>query len=150
MNLPNQYFPQTNNNFTTLNRIIWKAPSHQILSLQNFGEEIIQKASELENTGGILTIPYNENNEVTILFLLSFLIGKFRRNAKNIQLYRPQIDAYLKPQALSADYLLIHNLPHCDGLLENLISQDSKQVIIATGTIQELEPLQILVPYQIY
>jgi tetratricopeptide (TPR) repeat protein len=150
MNLPNQYSPQANSNFATLNRIVWKTPSHQILSLYNFGEEIIQKASKLENTGGILTIPYNENDEVTILLLLSFLIGKFRRNSKSVQLYRPQIDAYLKPQALSADYLLIHNLPHSAGLLENLISQDPKQVIIATGTIQELEQLQILVPHQIY
>lgn len=149
MTPPNSLHPQ-NSSFAIFDRVVWKKPGQHTMVLYTHSQEIINKTHEMHLKGGLLIIPYHESNEIEVLLLFSFLFGILKSQPKSVQLYRPQIDAYLKPQALSADYLLIHNLPHCDGLLENLISQDSKQVIIATGTIQELEQLQILVPHQIY
>ena len=104
-------------------------------ALKEHKGRLLEQASEIaEQGGGLLIIAYAEEYEQTIQLLLSLLMGQLRYERKPAQLFLPQLESIPDYELLSNPFLLVHNLPQCQGLIELLDGRRGKlPVIIATG-----------------
>ena len=121
-------------------------------ALKEHKGRLLEQASEIaEQGGGLLIIAYAEEYEQTIQLLLSLLMGQLRYDAKPAQLFLPQLESISDYELSSNPFLLVHNLPQCQGLIELLEGHRGKlPVIIATGIREQWEKLRIALPLRFY
>jgi tetratricopeptide (TPR) repeat protein len=121
-------------------------------ALKQHRNEILQEAATLEqHGGGLLLVPYSESQEASVLLLLTLLIGRLVREKKPVQLYRAPLEPFPPGDLPMSGYLLVHNLPLMDGLLDQFtygpVALSSRPVVVATGTREELQQLRIALPH---
>jgi tetratricopeptide (TPR) repeat protein len=145
----NQQLAITNN---ILGRPSWGRITLGPAGLKHRVDQMLSRALGLEaRGGGLLLISHDESQEATVRLLLELLVSSLRSSQRAFNVYQPQLDGYLTPEAFDRPFLLVSNLPRCDGLLDLLQSGAPRgQVVIATGIKQEWEQLTISLPFVRY
>jgi len=143
-------FPQHNiETSAILKRPVGAGPRLSLRVLEQHRDAILRQAAMLEEQGGgLVVIVHTEVQEPSVLLLLTLLLGRLKRQRKPVRLYRAQLEPFLLPELPAEGYLLVHNLPRMDGLLDLLEADRTPgRVVIATGIREEWELLQLRLPH---
>src|SRR3989344_4339481 len=130
--------------------IIWGKEMFSLRMLKQHRDTLFVEADEMATQGGgIIFVPYKTIQETMVRLLLSALIGHLRQKSKTVWLYRGGLEAAFTPP--SADYLVIHDLPNCSGLLEFLEGNFKFGcVVIATGQEDLLAQMDSFIHHRFY
>lgn len=123
-------------------------------NLLKFSANIIEKALNFYQQGGKLFIIQHEpEQDLLAQSILGSLFTKILRLKKEVKLFLPDVEFSRSSVLLSAEFLLVHNLPQFRETLNWLTENSQKQMIIATGTITQWEQVKIDIPvfyYQLF
>jgi tetratricopeptide (TPR) repeat protein len=140
---------QVHQTVSFLGRTVWGRMAFSLQALQEHRDAILQQAAELKRQGGgLVVIAHAEDQEPSVLLLLTLLFGKLKKRGEPVRLYRPRLEPDLPPDLHG--YVLVHQLPQWPGLLDLLEAGRTPGVIIATGTRSEWASLSLRLPHRFY
>lgn len=137
----------------TLERPVWGYHSLTRAALRQHGDALLELALAMRQTGGILSVSYQEEQERDAITLLLLLLSTLRAQRASAGLIYPLAFPVIGISDIPQGYLLIHRAARIAGAL-NAMKQESTwwcdRIVIATGPADEWERLSSYLPIRNY